>query len=296
MKKRKLFGTYMKDDMCGWLMLFPVILCMALVKWYPIIAGIFRSFFATRGYEITEFVGLQNYIDVLSDTLFITTLKNTVMYVIWSLIIGFIPPILVAVLLNEIRFFKKGFRVITYIPYLAPMVVTSLIFTYLYMPGENGFLNMILAFVGIPPQEWLQNPSMTIPLIIVAMTFTGMPGSAVVYLAALQNVPNELYEASIIDGAPIWQRFCKITLPSISTTMLLLTARQVIGVFQVMQEPLIMTGGGPQNASMSINLAAYNYAFTYMKVSRSLALGTCAFIFLMILSVIYFRLKKRLEE
>ena len=277
-------------------MLLPVVLCIALIKWYPVINGIARSFFATRGYEITEFVGLQNYKDVLSDTLFISTLKNTVMYVFWSLVIGFVPPILVAVLLNEIRFFKKGFRVITYIPYLAPMVVTSLIFTYLYMPGESGFLNMILSFIGIPPQEWLQNPSMTIPLIIVAMTFTGTPGSVVVYLAALQNVPNELYEAAIIDGASIWQRFKKITMPSISSTMLLLTARQIIGVFQVMQEPLMMTGGGPNNASMSINLTAYNYAFTYMKVSRSLALGTCAFIFLIILSVIYFKLKKKMEE
>ena len=293
MKKRLSANT--KDTAYGWLLLLPVVLCIVLVKWQPIVNGIIRSLYATQGYETTEFVGLQNYRDVLSDTMFMSTIKNTFMYVFWSLVIGFIPPLLIATLLNEVRFFKRGFRVITYIPYLAPMVVTSLIFTNLYMPGENGFLNMLLSTFGIAPSQWLLDPSMTIPLIVVAMTFAGTPGSVVVYLAALQNVPNELYEASIIDGATIWQRFRKITVPSISSTMLLLTARQIIGVFQVMEQPLMMTAGGPNNASMSINLTAYNYAFTYMKVSRSLALGTCAFVFLIILSVIYFKLKKKVE-
>lgn len=294
MKRR--ISASAKDTAYGWLLLLPVVLCIVLVKWHPIITGIVRSFYSTTGYEVNEFVGWENYKNVLSDTLFLSTLKNTVMYVFWSLIIGFIPPLLIAVLLNEVRFFKRGFRVITYIPCLAPMVVTSLIFTHLYMPGESGFLNMLMSVVGIPPSEWLQDPSMTIPLIIVAMTFSGTPTSVVVYLAALQNVPNELYEASIIDGATIWQRFRKVTLPTIYSTMLLLTVRQIIGVFQVMEQPLMMTGGGPNNASMSINLTAYNYAFTYMKVSRSLALGTCAFIFLIILSIIYFKIKKKVEE
>lgn len=294
MKRR--ISASAKDTAYGWLLLLPVVLCIVLVKWHPIITGIVRSFYSTTGYEVNEFVGWENYKNVLSDTLFLSTLKNTVMYVFWSLIIGFIPPLLIAVLLNEVRFFKRGFRVITYIPCLAPMVVTALIFTHLYMPGENGFLNMLLSVIGVPPSEWLQDPSMTIPLIIVAMTFSGTPTSVVVYLAALQNVPNELYEASIIDGATIWQRFRKVTLPTIYSTMLLLTVRQIIGVFQVMEQPLMMTGGGPNNASMSINLTAYNYAFTYMKVSRSLALGTCAFIFLIILSIIYFKIKKKVEE
>ena len=155
---------------------------------------------------------------------------------------------------------------------------------------------MILATFGVTPMEWLQNPSMTIPLIIVAMTFAGTPGTVVIYLAALQNVPHELYEASIIDGATIWQRFRKITFPSISSTILLMTAKQIIGVFQVMEQPLMMTGGGPDNASMTINLTSYNYAFTYMKVSRALALGTCAFLFLMIISIIYFKLEKKIKE
>lgn len=294
--KRNLLSAKGKDNIYGWLLLLPVVLCIVLVKWHPIVSGIWRSFYATRGYEITEYVGLQNYRDVLSDTLFLSTLKNTVMYVVWSLVIGFIPPLLIAILLNEARFFKRGFRAITYIPCLAPTVVISLVFTYLYSPGSNGLLNMILSTFGVAPMEWLQNPSMTIPLIIVAMTFSGTPSTVVIYLAALQNVPHELYEASIIDGATIWQRFRKVTFPSISSTILLMTAKQIISVFQVMEQPLMMTGGGPNNASMTINLTSYNYAFTYMKVSRALALGTCAFLFLMIISIVYFKLEKRIKE
>lgn len=294
--KFNISGTKIKENSYGWLLLLPALFCLVVVKWSPIVSGVIRSFYETRGYETTGFVGLRNYRDVLSDTLFLTTLKNSVMYVVWSLVIGFIPPLLIAILLNEVRFFKRGFRLITYIPYLAPMVVTTLIFTYMYMPGESGFLNAVLSTVGIPPQEWLQNPNMTIPLIVVAMTFTGAPGTAVIYLAALQNISTDLYEAAVIDGASIWKRLRSITLPSIAGTLLLMTARQIIGVFQVMQEPLLMTGGGPDNASVTINLTAYNYAFTYMKVSKSLALGTCAFIFLAVLTVVYFRVEKKIKE
>lgn len=232
---KKTISSRFRDTAYGWLLLLPVVLCLVLVKWQPIISGISRSFYSTTGYEINEFVGWKNYQDVLSDTLFLSTLKNSIMYVVWSLLIGFLPPLLIAVLLNEVRFFNRGFRVITYIPCLAPMIVTSLIFTHLYMPGENGFLNMLLSTIGVPPSEWLQNPSLSIPLIIVAMTFSGAPGTTVVYLAALQNVPHELYEAAIIDGASIWYRFRKVTLPCIYSTMLLLVARQIIGVFQVME-------------------------------------------------------------
>lgn len=290
-KKAKLL-----DNLSGWGLLLPVLVCLIIVKWHPIISGIVRSFYATRGYETTEFVGLKNYINVITDTLFVKTFFNTIKYVLWSLIIGFVPPLLLGVLLNEVRHFKRGFRVLTYLAGLVPSVAVTLIWGYIYNPGETGFLNMLLSFAGIPPQGWLQNATLSIPLMIVMMTWSGTPSSAIIYLAALKGVPNELYEAAIIDGSGIWKRFWNVTFPSIAGTALLLVTRQVINVFQIMEQPLMLTGGGPDNATMSLNLTSYNYAFTYMQVSRSLALSTCTFLFLIILTVLYFKMEKKIKE
>ena len=153
---------------------------------------------------------------------------------------------------------------------------------------------MIIAKFGIPAQQWLGDPNLALPLIIVSMTWNGYGPTMLLYLAALQGVNRDLYEAALIDGAGIWRRLFKITLPKIAPTMLLLGVRQMIGVFQIMDQPLVMTDGGPNNATMSINLASYKMAFTYMQVDRSLALGVVAFGILLILTIAYFRLDKKL--
>ncbi len=286
----------LKHNFSGWILLIPAIICLILVQWHPTIKGFYNSFFETRGYEITEFVGLQNYKDVLSDTMFLTTVKNTVMYVFWSLLIGFVPPLLLAVLLNEIVHCNRLFRTITYLPYLSPGVVTAIVWGFLFMPGANGALNSILGWFGIEPIGWLNDSGLAIPSIVLSMTWQGIPGSTVIYLAALQGVSQDQYEAAIIDGAGIWKRFKSVTMPAIGGTTLLLAARQIIGVFQVMQEPLIMTNGGPDNATLSLGLATYRYAFTYMKVSKALALGVVSFLMLLVITVIYFKLEKKIKE
>ena len=286
---------FIKRNSLGWFLILPVLLCLILIKWYPIVDGVKNSFFASRGYEMTEFVGFDNYIDVFSDTLFLKTLLNTIKYVLFSLVIGVVPPILIAFLLNEVKFINKFFRVATYLPYLAPTVAIALIFQQIYLPTESGLLNMILGWFHIEPSSLLQDTKLVIPLLIIMQTWQGAPGSAVVYLAKMQEVRTDLYEAALIDGAGLWKRFWTVTWPTISSTVLLLVTRQIIGVFQVMEQPLLMTGGGPDNASMSLNLTAYNYAFVYMNVSRALALGVVMFLILAVFTVFYFRIEKKIK-
>lgn len=295
-KKGKGVWIRFKNQAFMWMLLLPTTFALVMFKLYPIISGVILSFFHTQGFEATAFCGLENYKNVLTDTLFIKTVVNSFMYVFWSLIIGFLPPLIFAIMLDEVVHFKQGFKFLTYLPAVAPALAVSMLWTSIFNAGSGGLLNMLLAHFGLPAQQWLGNPKWALPLIVVSMTWSGYGGSMLLYLSALQSVNRDLYEAALIDGAGIWRRLFKITIPKIAPTMLLLGVRQIIGVFQIMDQPLVMTDGGPNNATMSINLASYKMAFTYMQVDRSLALGVVAFMILLVLTILYFRLDKKLAE
>ncbi|MEG2583649.1 MAG: sugar ABC transporter permease, partial [Oscillospiraceae bacterium] len=167
---------------------------------------------------------------------------------------------------------------------------------FIYQPGEGGLLNMLLGKFGIPPNTWLQNSKQTIPLIVASMTWKGFGATTVMYYAALQGVNQELYEAAKIDGAGTLRRIWNIAISQIYPIMMLFLVKQVIGIFQVMIEPMTMTGGGPNKASMSLALQGYNYAFQYFQPQKALALGVVTFLFLLVLTVLYFKVDKKLES
>lgn len=279
-----------------WIIILPSVLLFYFMVWRPIGVGTFLSFFKLQNYKPVEFTGLQNYKDVLFDTLFLKTLKNTASYVIWSLIIGFFPPVILAVMINEIVHGKNFLKFSIYLPVIVPSIAASLIWYFMYQAGDGGFLNMIIGKFGIAPSAWLQNQKITIPLIIVSMTWRGCGSTMIMYLATLQGINQELYEAVRIDGGGLFRRLITITLPHILPVMLLLLIRQIIGVFQVMVEPMTMTGGGPDNASVSLSLQIYNYAFTYFQPERALALGVITFFLLIGITIFYFMADKKIGE
>ena len=282
-----------KINYSAWLLMLPGLILLYFIMWRPIGMGVFLSFFSPKGYEIQQFVGIDNYIKIISDTLFLQTLINTCGYVFWSLIIGFLPPILLAVMINEMAHAQGLFKFSVYFPSIVPTMAASLMWYFMYQPGDSGLLNILLGMVGLEPQEWLQNARMTIPLIIVSMTWKSCGGTMLLYLAALQSVSQELYEAAKIDGAGILRRLWHIAVPQIAPVTLLFFIRQIIGVFQVMVEPLAMTGGGPNNASISLALQGYNYAFMFFQTDKALALGVVTFFFLIGLTFVYFSVEKK---
>lgn len=296
--KRKKGGIkgLLQRNMAAWILLIPSVLLFYFFVWRPIGVGMVYSLFKLQNYAPVEFVGFKNYIDVLSDTLFIKTLLNSAKYVLWSFVIGFLPPVLLAVLINEIVHMNAFLKFAIYFPAITPAVAAALIWYFLYLPGDNGVLNLILGKFGIPPQEWLQNAKQTIPLIIVMMTWHGMGSTMLLYLASLQGINQELYEAAKIDGAGIPRRFTTVTMPAIFPIMLLSFVRQIIGVFQVLTEPMTMTDGGPNNASISLNLQTFKYAFQNFQPEKALALGVVTFIILMIVTCFYFKMQDKLGE
>ena len=282
-----------KRNIAGWLMMLPGCICFLIFVIQPMIVGIYLSFFETKGFDAVSFIGLQNYKDVITDSLFTKTVWNSVLYTFWSVVIGGFTPLIVAMLLNEVVRGKAFFRFSAYFPCIIPGIVTAIMWKILFQPDANGFLNMIFNKIGLGPFQWLQNPVMTIPLISVTMAWAGFGGTALIYLAALQSVDHSLYEAAEIDGASFWRKIWHVQLPHVSGLFKMLLLMQIMSVFKIFQHPLAMTGGGPNNASASIMLTAYNYAFSYMQVGRSSAVGMIAGLILCGFSILYFRVTRK---
>lgn len=286
----------LKKNMGGWALISPSVFLLLMVSWIPIVIGITYSFFKLRGFTPVEFVGLANFKDVLSDTSFLRTLKNTILYVAFSLVIGLPLPFFLAVMINEVIHAQNFFKVTTYLPAVVPVIATSLIWQFVYADGSTGLLNIIAGHLGMGPFTWLSNKNLAIPLIIISTTWNGMGGTTLLYLAALQDVNQDAYEAARIDGAGVFSRFWHVLLPHMHGMILLLAVRQIIGVFQITEQPLTMTGGGPNGASLSLGLTNYYYAFKFGQFEKSLALGVVSFVILLGLTIVYFRLDKKFNE
>jgi multiple sugar transport system permease protein len=153
-------------------------------------------------------------------------------------------------------------------------------------------LNVLLGYLGITPQPWLTNPAWTTPLIVLALTWKGAGATMLLYIAGLQGIDPELYEASIIDGSGIWRRIRHITLPNIYNLARTLFVLQIIAVFQILYEPLVMTNGGPNNSSLSIMQLVYRFAFEKFDYPKAAAVSVIICFILVILSVVYFRVNK----
>lgn len=279
----------------AWVLLFPAVIVLYLMIWRPSVMGIVWSFFKMKGYTPTEFVGFENYVRVVKDTQFWPVLWNTVQYVFWSFFIGFIPPVIVAFMLNEMLHFRNTLRTIIYLPAILPGVTILLLWYFIYYPSETGMLNMILMKLGYNPYLWLNDSRFTILYIVIEMTWAGFPGTMFLYYTTIQGIDTSLYEAATIDGAGLWKRFIHVSVPQISGLLILNIVRQLIAVFQVMQEPMVMTGGGPNGASTSIGYQLYQYGFVQGRVGQALALGTIVFLILIVATCFYFYLNKKVE-
>lgn len=279
----------------AWLFIIPSILAITLCHWKPICISFIYSFFKMQGYTPVEFVGFDNYIKVVGDVNFIDAVLNTLQYVFWELLLAFIPPIIVAILLNEIRRGHKTLKFLIYFPVLVPGIVTALMWKIFYEPNAGGIINNIIMRLGGEAQPFLNSTTQVIFWICVSTAWNSIGGNLIYYLAGLQGINAELYEAAAIEGAGIFKRARYITLPQISGIVLLFVIRMIIGVFQTMEKPLAMTDGGPNGASLTIGLQMYRYAFEHFKTEYSLAIGVVQFLLLICITIFYFWLQKKVD-
>lgn len=255
---------------------------------YPVGSSIYYSFCDYDVLTRPVWIGLLNYRDMFTDEVFWKALLNTLYFAAISLPLGLVIALLVAVLLNQKVKFRPGFRTIYFLPSLVPAVASAMIWLWI-LNGRFGLLNYSLAKLGIEGPNWLTDEHWTKPAIIL-MSLWGVGGSMVIYLAALQDVPRELYESAEIDGASAWTKFRHITVPMISPVLYFNLIMGIIGSLQVFAQPFIMFGGGGTNRS-ALFYAVYLYqnAFDYNQMGYACAMAW--FLFLIILALTWLATK-----
>ncbi len=273
----------------------PMVLVFALFSWWPILRSVVMSLQQTN-FIVTEWVGVENFARVLADPLLGRAAWNTVQFILWSVAIGFPTPILLAVFIAELRRTRAFASVLAYLPVIVPPVVAVLLWKNFYHPSESGLFNTVLGWLGVGPLAWLNDGDLAVPAIIVEATWAGFGTATVIYLATLMTIRTELYEAAEIDGASILRRFWHITLPQMRGTLLIMFLLQVIGVFQLFTEPYIMTGGGPENRTVTVMMLIYRYAFVSGDYGRATALSLLLAAALAVLSAAYLWATRRWSQ
>ena len=289
--RRSLRAKYGKD-VIAWCIMLPSLILFSFFVWVPLVQSIRLSLYETQGIRTIQFAGLENFRAVFAHPDFWPAVRNTFSYTLWSLLIGFFVPIVLAVLIQEMVYGKSLFRVAIYLPNIVPGLATVFLWRYLFKSGDNGGLNMLLNAIGLPGGTWLSNATLAIPVIVVAMTWKGAGATALIYLAGLQGINPELYEAAIIDGANVRQRIAHITVPQLYNLGRTLLILQVIAVFQVLYEPLVMTNGGPNNASISLMQLVFRYAFERFDYAKAAAVSVIISVMLITLTLLYNKINK----
>lgn len=281
-----------RKDAVGWLLIAPALIGFIVFNWQPFVSSGILAFFNTRGFEIQDFVGFENFRNVLSDSSLAKAMINSCKYTLWSLVIGLPIPIITAILLNELVHFKGFFRFSVYFPAIIPGIVTAIMWKILLEPGSDGFLNVVLSWFNLPACQWLQNSKLTILIITIVSTWSGFGSSTILYLADLQSVDLSLYEAAAMDGAGFFKKLRYITLPHLSSLVKVTAIMQILGVFQSFEKPLAMTGGGPNEASTTVMMLTYNYMFSEGAIDKANALSVIVCLILIVGSIVYFKATK----
>lgn len=286
----------LRSQIVAYLFLLPALLVFTFVNWYPMAITVINSFQKVTLTGATTWVGFHNYARMFGNPMFVTAWKNVLGFAILSILIGFMVPVVLALMMNELRGALSGFfRGIVYLPVLIPIAVALLVWRHIYNP-DAGILNSALKAVGIPGQLWLQNPALAKPSIVVIMTWLGAGSTVLIYLAALQEIPTEIYEASEVDGFSILQRIWYLTLPLISTRMVILLILQLIAVAQVFTEPFILTQGGPANSTFTPVLEIYRTAFDRSDFGLAAAWSVSMLVILGAVSTLYVWLQYRRQS
>ena len=246
--------------------LIGAVLCFAVFSWYPMVREIIMSFQKTH-LGVTTWAGWANYSRIFHDPEFRTAWSNTLEFTGLALVFGYAVPFFTAILLNELRHAKGYLRVLVYLPVMLPPASALLLFAYFYDPS-TGLFNRILQLLHLPASQWVQSPGTTMPTtamiaVVIAATWMNMGAATLIYLAALQNIPGELYEAAELDGAGLLRRIWHVTVPQTRLILSTLLLLQIVATMQMFIEAFILTGGpGVNNNTLSVVDLIYMYAFS----------------------------------
>lgn len=257
----------------------------------PIGLSLYYSFCDYSLLQPPVWIGADNYREVFSDPEFYRTLKNTGLYALMALPAGMLVSIGLALMLNAPIHGQSIYRTIIFLPSLVPIVASAMVWMWLFN-GKLGLINLALGAVGVTGPTWLADPPWPLPS-LAFMSLWGVGHTVVIYLAGLQDIPLDLYEAAEIDGAGVWRRMINVTLPMLSPVIFFNLIMAVIGTLQVFAVPFIMTGGGPARSTYMYTHYLYDNAFTYLKMGYASALAWIQLLIILALTGLAFWTSRR---
>jgi len=283
----------------AYLFLLPGLIGFALFVLLPILGSLGLSFLDWNLIRPPEFVGLSNYVQLITqDRVFQKVLGNTLYYTITVVPIQLVLGLLLAVALNQAIRGVTVYRLIYFMPVVTNIVAAALVFQWLLNRDFGILSSWIWDFaaktgVGITPPDWLNDSSWAKPAVVLLTVWKNVGFTMVIYLAGLQGVPNEFYDAAKVDGSNSWQRFRFITIPLISSTTFFLLVIQMIGAFQLFAEPFVLTRGGPAQATLSIVYYIYQNAFEFRRMGKATAIAWILFGIIFVFTFVQVRLQRR---
>ncbi|MFH1073975.1 MAG: hypothetical protein V1752_02705, partial [Candidatus Firestonebacteria bacterium] len=265
--------TSPRNHIFAWLFMGVAVITVLMWSYFPVGKGLLMAF---QDYKIaggTEWIGLGNFIQLLWQPIFWQALVNTFVYVAITLALGFFAPIILALILNEIPFGSLFFRMVFYLPTVTSGIIVLLMWKQFYEPSSAGLFNKLLAMINLPLQTWLYDTKLAMICIIIPSIWGGVGAGSIFYLAALKNVPEELYESASIDGAGIWGKIRHVTYPTLSMLLIINFVGAFIGAFNATSNILVMTGGGPAHATHVLGLEIFYNAYVYLKFGYATAIA-----------------------
>lgn len=275
----------------AWIFLFIPLLFLLVFMFIPAIAALILSFTNYNVFQPTEWLGLANYVKAFKDQNFLNAMSNTIYY--WLMVTPalVVIPILVAILVNQQLLGIKVFRLIFYFPVLVSVVITALLWKWMF--AQDGILNYIISLFGMNGVGWLTNTKTVLPALAFVTIWQGFGYYMLFYLAALQGVPNELYESADLDGAGFWKKHFYITLPMIKPMIFFVAVISTMSAFKEFTLMLTMTDGGPLNASTTTVLLVFKEAFTRLDMGYANAISFLLFIIILVITIINQRVLDR---
>jgi multiple sugar transport system permease protein len=277
----------------AWILAAPFLVLFLVFTAGPVLASLGMSFTDIKRTDIrtpfaVSFVGIENYTQLLGDPLFRKVMVNTGLYVVLGVPLTMALALAVAVMLNRIERLKGLFRVGYYLPVVTSIVAVSVVWKFLYRP-QGGLINEVLGFVGLPQPEWLDNPSLALPALVVMAAWRNLGTLMIIFLAGLQTIPDEVKEAAQVDGATGWGVFRRITLPMLKPTLLFGAVITSIGYLQFFEEAFVMTKGGPLDATRSVTFFTFDQ-FSFGNYGLAASASYLLFLAVVVMTFVQFKI------
>ena len=291
----------MRRENAAWAFVAPALVALGLFFFLPVVAALVLSFTDFDIYSLADirnlrFVGFDNYIALLKTPLFWKALGNTLYFVVLGVPLSIALSLGAALLINApLARFKGLFRTLYFAPVVTTLVAVAVIWRYL-LHTKYGLINWALGGIGIPPVDWLGDPNLAMPAIVLFAVWKNFGYNMIILLAGLQTIPEELYEAAKIDGAGGWAQFRHITLPALAPVMLVVSILTMAGYFQLFAEPYVMTQGGPVESTVSVLYFMFEQGFKWWNLGFATSVAFVLFLILFAITLVQLRLSRRWSD